>query len=282
MQTLDDYINKVQTLPPAPRVLAELMPLLKEDDVDSGKIVQLITFDPALTAKVLQRCNSAASCSGRPVTDLEEAVMRVGFNHIYRLVALTLGEGMFSAAQRGYGIAAGELWQHSVTAALAARVVARQQGAEENVAFTAGLLHDIGKLVLSTLLEGAYDKILQEISAAGSSFLEAEKSILGVEHAEIGGRVLARWKFPENLVAAVRHHHNPSQAGENYPLAAYVHVGDIIAHCLGQAQGLQSFAVRAHPEAMELLEVGPRELEILIVEADAALKESGFASQTHS
>jgi len=133
-------------------------------------------------------------------------------------------------------------------------------------------------LVLSTFLEGDYDQVVKETGEAGNSFVEAEKSILGVEHAEVGGRVLVRWKFPENLVAAVWHHHNPSQAGDYCQLAAYVHLGDIIAHCLGQAQGHQSFAVRGHAKAMEMLEIVPREFESLILDADTALKESGFAA----
>ena len=90
-----------------------------------------------------------------------------------------------------------------------------------------------------------------------------EKAILGVEHAEIGGRVLAQWNFPENLVNAVRHHHNPAQARPHEQLAAYVHLGDIIAHCLGQAQGYESFAVRTQAEALQILEISPKEIDDL-------------------
>ena len=82
-----------------------------------------------------------------------------------------------------------------------------------------------------------------------------------MEHAEIGGRVLARWNFPDNLVNAVRYHHDPAQARPHEQLASYVHLGDIIAHCLGQAHGYESFAVRARPEALEILEISPMEIE---------------------
>ena len=282
MKLLDEYISKVRTLPPAPQVLPQLMSLLNEDNTDSAKIVGLIRIDPALTAKVLQRCNNAALGFAHPVADLEEAVTRVGFNEIYRLVALVIGEGMLGAPQRGYGIATGELWQHSVTTAVAARTVASKLGADENLVFTAALLHDIGKLVLSGFLEAAYEPVLRETGPAGHSFLEAEKSILGVEHAEVGGRVLAQWRFPASLVAAVWRHHDPAQAGPHARLAALVHLGDIIAHCLGQAQGLQSFAVRSRAEALEILEITPREIETFIIESSSALEESGLATHARS
>jgi putative nucleotidyltransferase with HDIG domain len=271
MQTLDNYINAIKALPPAPRVLAQLLVLLNKEDADAGRIVELIAFDPALTAKVLQRCNNAAA--GRAVSDLGQAVTLVGFNEIYRLVAMVTGEGLLGSEQQGYGIGRNELWEHSVTTAVAARVLARKLDGEENLAFTAGLLHDIGKLVLGTFLEGNQPSVLKETGALGHSFLEAEKAILGAEHAEIGGRVLARWSFPENLVSAVWHHHHPAQARPYEQLAAYIHLGDIIAHCLGQAQGYGSFAVRPQAEALEILEIGPKEIDSLVLETDAALNQ---------
>src|SRR5271165_4028810 len=149
MTLVDHHIDQVKTLPPAPRVLTQLLGLLREEDVHAGKIVELITFDPALTAKVLQRCNSAAFGAGQAVHDLRDAVTRLGFDEIYRMVAGVVGESLLGSAQRGYGIGRGELWQHSVTSALAAKVIAQSLGMDQNLAFTAALLHDIGKLVLS-------------------------------------------------------------------------------------------------------------------------------------
>jgi putative nucleotidyltransferase with HDIG domain len=271
MQTLDDYINKLKALPPAPRVLSQLLVLLNKPDADASQIVELVAFDPALTAKVLQRCNNADS--GLSVSDLDQAVTLVGFNEIYRLVAMVVGEGLMGSEQEGYGIGKGELWEHSVTTAVAARVIAAKLDAEENLAFTAGLLHDIGKLVLGTYLEGSRQSVLKETGESGHSFLEAEKAILGVDHAEIGGRVLVRWNFPEDLTSAVRYHHNPAQARPHEQLAACVHLGDIIAHCLGQAQGIESFAVRPQAEALEILEISPDEIDLLILETDAALNQ---------
>jgi putative nucleotidyltransferase with HDIG domain len=281
MQALDNYIKEIKTLPPAPRVLSRLLVLLNDAEGHASQIVELIAVDPALTAKVLQRCNNAAFGLAGSVANLDEAVTLLGFNTIYRLVAMAVGEGLLSAKQEGYGIDGGGLWEHSLTTAVAARVVARKLGAEDTLAFTAALLHDIGKLVLGAFLEGCQPSVLEHTGPSGLSFLEAEKTVLGVEHAEIGGRVLEEWDFPENLVNAVRHHHNPAQARPHEQLAAYVHLGDIIAHCLGQAQGFDSFAVRTRLDALEILEINPKEIDTLILETDGALKTcAGFIQTT--
>jgi putative nucleotidyltransferase with HDIG domain len=282
MQALDNYINEIKTLPPAPRVLSELLVLLNEEEAHAAQIVELIAFDPALTAKVLQRCNNAAAGLGGPVSDLHEAVTRVGFNAIYRLVAMVTGETLLGSEQKGYGIAAGELWEHSVMSAVAAKVMASKLGGEENLAFTAALLHDIGKLVLSAFLEGSELSAPRLRGPSGFSFLEAEKAVLGVEHAEIGGRVLEEWHFPKNLVSAVRHHHNPAQARPLEQLASYVHLGDIIAYCLGQAQKYETFAARTQAEALQILEISPKEMDTLVEETGTALKQCGGLIRTTS
>ncbi len=279
MKALDFYIDRVKTLPPAPRLLVELLRLLQEPEVDASSIVDCVTFDPALTASVLQRCNSAAQGLAEPVHSISEGVVRLGFNEIYRLVAATIAETALNSPQPGYGIAAGQLWQHSAATAVAARVVAGRLGLEVNQAFTAALLHDIGKLVLSSLLEDAYNEVIRETEQAGHSFLKTEKILLGVDHAEAGGRLLERWGFPDVLVSAVRCHHDPVQANPHKRLAACVYVSDMVAHLLGLGLGYQAYAVEGRPEALRILEIAPRELESLVIEANTALERTEWATQ---
>ena len=187
MQALDNYISEIKTLPPAPRVLSQLLMLLNEEEAHAGQIVELIAFDPALTAKVLQRCNNAAAGMGA-VSDLDEAVTKVGFNAIYRLVAMVIGEGLLSAEQPAYGIGAGQLWEHSAMAAMGAKVLASKQGGQENLAFTAALLHDIGKLVLGVFLEDSQQSIPKLTGPSGLSFLKRRSRSLGWSMRKLEGR----------------------------------------------------------------------------------------------
>lgn len=265
MNTLDGLIDQAPNLPPAPRILPELLAALNEDDVDTARVEHLITFDPVLTAQVLRRCHSAHFGFAKPVQDLQEAVLRLGFSEIYQIVASVIGEPMLAAQQPGYGLAQGELWKHCAVAAVAARVAARELGGDESMVFTAALLHDIGKLVLSTALEGAYADVIAKTEDGQHSFLEAEEAILGVGHAAVGGRLLQRWNFPENLVSAVWHHHDPRQAKSAEQLAAYVHLGDVLAHLLGHGYGHQAYAVRCRPEALDLLKISASDVEQLLL-----------------
>lgn len=253
MQELDDYINRVQHLPPAPKILPQLLALLGRDDVESGQVVDLMMYDPSLTAAALHLCNSAYFSGGTQVTNLSEAVARLGFNKIYQLVAAVGGARALTPAQKGYGIDEGELWKHSVTAAVAGQLMAKELGDDENLVFTCGLLHDIGKVVLAQALDHIYAKMIEDVEKNQTALVDAEKKLLGVQHAEIGGRLLARWKFPPNIVAAVWFHHHPAMAAVHQRLASYVYLGNMIAYFIGHGYGHHAFALRGRAEALEIL-----------------------------
>lgn len=257
MERLDAFIDRVQDLPAAPRLVPELLMLLNQPDIDSSRVVDLITYDPGLTANVLRVCNSAFLGGLQPAENLPEAITRLGFRQVYQLVAAVSGSRALCPPQPGYGLAPGELWKHSVTSAVAAKFVARDLGGDESLVFTAGLLHDIGKIVLSEALTDEYARILEETEGRQRSRRETEKHLLGVEHAEIGGRLLHRWKLPPSLVAAVWFHHTPAQAGEHTRLAAFVYLGNMIAHCIGHTSGYQSFALRGRTEVFDILRLRP-------------------------
>lgn len=253
MQELDDYINKVKSLPPAPRILPELLSLLRKDDIDAAHVVKLIAFDPGITAAVLRLCNSTCFAGATPASDLQEAVTRLGFRQVYQLVAAVSGSKLLGPAQKGYGIDAGELWEHSVVSAVAAQLIAKGCGEDESLAFTATLLHDIGKIVLAEALELIYADLVENSQNQQTPLIEMEKRLIGVQHAEIGGRLLARWNFPPNIVSAVWHHHQPAGAQPHERLAAFVYLGNMVAYFMGYGFGHHAFALRGRSEALDIL-----------------------------
>jgi putative nucleotidyltransferase with HDIG domain len=266
MQAIDDYISNVRHLPPAPKVVPELMRLLNQPDVDSSKVVKMISYDPSLTANVLRICNSAYFGASVPTSDLQEAVTRLGFQQVYQLVAAATGARLLGAAQPGYGLEQGELWKHSVAAAVAAQLIAQNLGDDQNLAFTATLLHDIGKIVLTHSLNGAYSKLIKETETNQSSLLDAEKKILGVNHAEVGGQLLNRWKFPPNISTAVWFHHAPKGAGPHQRLACIVYLGNMIAYFMGYGYGHVPFALRGRAEVLATLDLAPEAVPKLMME----------------
>ncbi len=273
MQELDDYINKVKHLPPAPKILPELLSLLRRENVDSSKVVTLMSYDPALTADVLKACNSAFYSPANPLDDLRDAVQWLGFKEMYRIAAAVSGAKALGPAQTGYGIDTGELWHHSVATAVASQIIAQKLGEDESVVFTAGLLHDIGKIVLSQALEQIYAKLLEETERNQQSLLDTEKKLLGVQHAEIGGRLLARWKFPANLVSAVWFHHSPKTAQPNHRLASMVYLGNLVAHFMGHSYGHSALALRGRVDALETLNLTADQLPHFMIEAHERMAE---------
>ena len=265
MERIDEYIRKAKTLPPAPKILPQLMPLLKQTDVDSAKVVELISFDAGLTAKILTVCNSASQAGGQPVSNLHEALLRTGFAEVFRIVAKVVGEQTLGSAQTGYGLGKNELWEHSAVVAVAARIVATDRGLDPNVAFTAGLLHDVGKLVLTQALEGSYERLVEETEKNQQALVEAEKTVLGVDHAEVGGRLLSQWAFPKPLVDAVSWHHDPIKSTENAPLAACIYLANMIAAFTGHSFGHQAFAIRGRGEALQILGLQGDELPMYMI-----------------
>ena len=273
MQELDDYINRVKHLPPVPRALPKLLTLLGQPNIDTGQIVEVVTFEPSLTAKVLQVCNGVHFSGRLPADNLHEAITRLGFNEVFRIVAAVLGERVLAPPQKGYGIEQGELWKHSVCTAVAAQLIARDRGDDDNVVFTAALLHDLGKLVLASALEGIYAKVIEETEQNQQSLLEAEKKLLGVQHAEIGGRLLHRWQFPASLVAAVWWHHDPVQAKDHQRLAAHVYLANLIAYFIGHGYGHQAFAIRGRAEALDILELTTNDLARFMIKTLEGLEQ---------
>jgi putative nucleotidyltransferase with HDIG domain len=266
MQAIKDYIRNLRHLPPAPQVVPELMRLLNHPDQDSSKIVSMLSYDPSLTANILRISNSAYFAAATPTADLQEAVTRLGFQQVYQLVAAATGARLLGAAQPGYGLETGELWKHSLATAIASQLIARRLGDNENLVFTAALLHDIGKTILSNSLNAAYTKVIKETEASGSSLLELETKLFGINHAELGGQLLQHWKFPPNIVAAVWFHHAPKGADCHQRLAACVYLGNMIACFMGYAYGHAGFAMRARAEVLGTLTLTPQCIPELMME----------------
>ena len=243
---------------PTPRIVPDLLRLLKRPNLDSSRIVHLLHPEPTLAAHVVRVANSAFY-GGAPTEDLQEAVARIGYQEAYRVVAAASGARLLGPEFAGYGIGPGELWRHSYVAGSAAQLMAAEVGLDENLAFTAGLVHDVGKALLNPFLAKAKPNFAQD-PAVPRTLVEAEKKALGVDHCEMGGRLLERWSFPPEIVSAVWFHGAPKGAGADRKLAALVHLGNVVACLLGYAPGQMGLAVRGKSEAFAIVGLTAAEL----------------------
>ncbi|MEY2409679.1 MAG: hypothetical protein QOF48_2349 [Verrucomicrobiota bacterium] len=274
---VEQYFDRIEHLPSAPTVVFELLELFKKQDCDIDRVVKLIARDPALTAELLKLTNSVMFGAEHRVDDIFEAVMRIGFYETYRMVMAVSGSKVMMKMGGAGAVPLRTLWKHSVTTAVAAEVIGGHLQESEATAFTAALLHDIGKIVLASLEGATFVRLLQEAGESEQSLVEAERAAFGADHAEIGSRLLERWNVTTDLVMAARFHHTPGLAAPYERLAAIVHLANVIAYSLpGEAASVPA-EFRSGAASLEILRIPATSLSELTDLAGRALqKEKGL------
>jgi putative nucleotidyltransferase with HDIG domain len=220
--------------------VVKLRQYLSDPDVSFDELAKVIEYDPGLTANLLQLANSAYFGWSGKIKTVKEAITRLGTNRIFQMVLCMSVAPLVRKPVKGYDMESNGLWKHSIAVAICAEQLARIlkiPNSEE--AFTAGLLHDMGKILLGTFVEIDDEPIKELVQNESLSFNEAERRVLGIDHAEAAAELLQYWKLPENVVAAARWHHNPEEADEKYRnIVDLVHVADIL--CIRMGWGIGS------------------------------------------
>ena len=250
--------TRVFTMPALSAAAARTLQLLQHPQVDPVRIARLMESDAPWTAAVLQLAGSPLwGRNGSPV-DLRDAIGVLGLRRFYQLVAVAAVRPLLQPALRGYGLGDGELWDHSLAVAIATRELLLERGLKPcEEAFTAAVLHDVGKLVLGTALEA-------EMGPAGPGsentvFEETEVRAAGTDHAEAGARLLEHWKMPYWLVTAVRTHHTPADG--SFLIADLVHLADALCLSAGVGAGADGLRHRVSPEVSQRWNLSRRSLE---------------------
>jgi putative nucleotidyltransferase with HDIG domain len=231
VDSLDQYLAGMRNLPPTPVLLVQLIGLFQKPDRDLDDIVVLTRRDPVLATEVLRQCNATFFGIGAKVSDINEALFRLGFHEVYRLTVLLFGRQMLRANSVSPRIPMEAFRRHSSITAIASGAIAGLVGEPEGLAFTAGLLHDIGKVVLAISEGDRYAEMIRLHGPSGEALCHSEKETFGFDHTEIGARLLNRWELPESISApALFHHHGDS--GEFGRSVAIVRLANLLAHHL--------------------------------------------------
>jgi putative nucleotidyltransferase with HDIG domain len=272
----NELIAKVKNLAPVSHSALNLVGLLDQPSIGNEDIVQVLKFDNVLTAKLLRACNSPFFGLEEPVSSVEQAVLILGHQQILHIALSIAFSSSMAAPLPGYAAEAKELWQHSLVTALSAENIARHNNsiaADPAVAFTAGLLHDIGKVVLNHVLTPEFQSAIRaRLSENDLSRTEAEREIIGADHAEVGKCLLQSWRLPENILEAVEHHHNPVSQPQPR-LSSLVHAANCLAHLIGSNLGWEAFAVRADAGAIAALGIDQEKLDDLIITAHDSMSQ---------
>ncbi|HLK22992.1 MAG TPA: HDOD domain-containing protein [Bryobacteraceae bacterium] len=220
----------LKRVPPFPPVAAKLLTLLAKADVETSEVAQLIAGDATFTARILQRINSVEFGLVTPVTNVQQAVSLLGLDLTRKLV-LTHA----TAAYAQGALKAEELrrcWQHTVATAVLADLIAKACGEYVDYAFTAGIMHDIGRLGLLVAYPNEYEQIIRDAAARCLDLLDFERDEFGMDHAEAGRILAERWGLPAGLAQVAGRHHDPCE-GTTLNLLSIIHVACRLSDALG-------------------------------------------------
>ena len=225
MVTREQFISrlKAKSLPSLPLTVVALGEAVQDERCTVDRILGILSMDPSLSATLLRLANSALYSGEGSVMDLRTAVLRLGFDAVSNLGT---GAAVIRTLKGGTHLDALKLWQHSVAVGLTAKgvcILAKRHGQAET-AFLTGLLHDIGKIALDTCYPEAYAIVLQKV-AEGAFFVDAEREVLGMDHAEAGSLLAADWSFPQAIAEVIRDHHDPRP--EDF-LPNLIHLSDLL------------------------------------------------------
>jgi putative nucleotidyltransferase with HDIG domain len=264
---LEEIVRGVNDLPSLPWVVGEVIKLIDDPNSTISELNEVICRDQSMTTKVLRLSNSAFYGYSRRIATIVEAIGVLGYNTIRDLVLAASVYSLMKKEVKGYQIASGDIWRHSITCAMTARIVARRTGYQQgDQAFIAGLVHDIGKVILSVYVADAYDEIIRQVREEEKPFSVVEEEILGFTHAAVGARVADKWNLPADHVEAIACHHTPLDAAENPELTAIVHVADAICMSMGIGLGGDGLYYPFEGEALALLRLNEKDVEAIISE----------------
>ncbi len=265
MSAIEELIKDIDNLTPIPAVVNQIMAAAEKPDSSMAEIAEIIMYDPSITANILKMCNSAYFNLPRKINSVHDAVTMMGMEQVIDIVLLKSGAENLQTGQKGYGLHEGELWKHAVSSALIARNLAEKKGSQhKQMIFTAALLKDIGKVILDRFISDSYQKINDLVKNKGCSFREAEKKVIGIDHAELGGIIAKMWDFSPKMVFMIRNHHMNNEAAKDDLETQILYVADNVCMMMGIGGGSDGLAYRFHKDVLKKLGISPIDLQSII------------------
>jgi putative nucleotidyltransferase with HDIG domain len=221
--------QSIKDLQPIPQVALKILRIINEDHYEIHNVADEIRKDQVISARTLQLCNSVMFARREKIASLDHALVMLGKHLWLKFVISASLNSFFNQVGSGYSLCKGGLYHHAVgTAVIAEKLAVLTRKVEPSVAYTAGLLHDIGKVVLDQYIHSGFPLFYRELNEKGRNFTEVEKRVLGTDHAEAGVELAQNWSFPESLVETIRCHHKPENAKQYNELVNIVYLADLL------------------------------------------------------
>lgn len=274
MSTLKQHSEIARAIQAAPLlspIANQLLQVTARADHELKEVIDLVKCDSLLTARMLRVVNSTAMGLVHQISSVDHAVSYLGERMVVGIAVAECTSEFFGKPLDGYEGEAGQLWKHELFTAIASRAVARHArlAMPADLAFTAGLLHDIGKAILSEFLRGTSSAVVADIAQGNTTdYLTGEQDQVGLDHSVVGFELAQHWKLPPILQQVIRHHHHPEAADEAARALAYaVHLGDILAMMSGHGTGSDSMKYHLQQAYADHFNISKDELALLLLES---------------
>jgi putative nucleotidyltransferase with HDIG domain len=292
--TLAKLLVKVKDMPPLPQSIPQILELTRSTKSSAHDLAKVFERDPKLTANMLKLANSSYYGFTRKISTISHAIVCLGLDTVKSIALTSSTQEMLNNEIPAYALEKGMLWQHSICCATCARIIAKRIGFKESEeAYIAGLLLDIGKIILSNFAEDYFIEIIEKSKNNKSPFDRAEKEVLGFDHPQIGGRIIKKWNLPPILVEAVQYHHRPDKATIHKKLTYIVHLADAISCILGIGLGCDGLMYVFEENTLNILGIRKEDIESIMCELvdnifgkeesnnNHALEQESFQAENH-
>jgi HD-like signal output (HDOD) protein len=266
-------VERVQGLPTLPSMLNNINQMILNPRTSAKEVAQVISSDPALTSKVLRVVNSSFYGFPNRITTVTHAIVILGFNTVKSIVLSSTIFDVFRRTVKPGDFDRTEFWKHSIGCGAAAKVVGRRLNypmLEE--LFIAGLLHDVGKIVMDQFLPDKFLEVLALVRQKDILISEAEVQVLGATHADVGAWLFEKWNLSKGLIETTRCHHNPALASDNPKFSEIIHLSDILVRAIRFGNGGDNKIPALSEAAWKSLGLEDAEMDDLLAQTGAEIE----------
>ncbi len=272
---IERIIERIKDLPTLPDVVMKVNQLANDPKTSATDIAKIITTDQSLSMKILKLVNSAFFGFPGEIKSISHAITILGFKTIQN-IALTISVfDMFGKSKSLGNFDRKEFWKHSIGCAVCGRLVATKLHYEDaDLAFTGGLLHDIGKIILDQYLHNEFVKVLEELTKKPAFIYDVEKEVLGFNHSNLGEQLASNWKLPKPLIDVIGHHHKPMAHPQDDKLTYIVHMADVICRAKKIGANGDSRQPKLGKEIVEELGFSLLDLELILRQVNSEMNKA--------